>query len=61
MLDIPTEIGATYEIPSCNTELRRELEWRGFFMQSGTMQTYVMRRDFPDGFLMLEPLFGKPE
>ena len=56
--EVPMEIGATIEIPSCNRELRRELEGRGFFMESGTLQTYVMRRDFRDGFLMLEPLFG---
>ncbi len=57
-LDIPMEKGARIEIPSWDTGLRRELEGRGFFMESGTLQTYVMRRDFRDGFLMLEPLFG---
>jgi hypothetical protein len=53
MSNIPKEIGARYAIPSWNTQLRRELEARGFVIEQGTLQTYVMRRDFADGCLKL--------
>jgi hypothetical protein len=51
LTNLPKEIGSHIQIPPWNEKLRREVEARGFFIESGTPQTYVMRRDFPDGYL----------
>jgi hypothetical protein len=51
LTNLPKEIGSLIQIPAWDNDLRREVEARGFFVQSGTLQTYVMRRDFPDGYL----------
>jgi len=51
LANLPKEIGSHIEIEAWNNELRREVEARGFFIETGTPQTCVMRRDFPDGYL----------
>lgn len=48
MIDLPQEMGSRVEIESSDSAGRRYVEWRGFVMESGTTQKYVMRRDFPD-------------
>lgn len=50
-LNVPMEIGSHIEIPTWNYDLRRLLEGRGFFVERGDKQTYLMRRDFHDGVL----------
>jgi len=50
-VNVPEEIGARVMIPTWDRKRRRQLEGRGFVIESGTLQTYVMRRDFRDGFL----------
>jgi hypothetical protein len=51
LTNLPKEIGSYIEIAALDNELRRKVEARGFFIETGTLQTYVMRRDFPDGYL----------
>jgi len=51
LTNLPKEIGSHIEIAALDNELRRKVEARGFFIETGTLQTYVMRRDFPDGYL----------
>ncbi len=46
LTNLPKEIGSHIEIPAGDNELRRKVEARGFFIKEGTLQTYVMRRDF---------------
>jgi len=50
-VNVTEEIGARILIPTWDEKLRRQLEGRGFVIESGALQTYVMRRDFRDGFL----------
>jgi len=51
LINLPKEIGSHIQISACDNELRREVEARGFFIQEGSLQTSVMRRDFHDGHL----------
>jgi hypothetical protein len=51
LANLPKEIGSHIEIPAWDNELRRKVEARGFFIETGTLQICVMRRDFPDGYL----------
>ena len=51
MINIPEEIGARVTVQTWDPALRSELERRGFVAESGTLQFYVMRRDFADGSL----------
>jgi hypothetical protein len=51
LANLPKEIGSHIQIRTWDNELRREVEARGFFIEAGTLQTYVMRRDFHDGYL----------
>jgi len=48
MDDMPQAKGSRIEIESSDQAGRRYVEWRGFVMEGGTAQKYVMRRDFPD-------------
>ncbi len=38
-------------VASYDYDRRRELERAGYVMESGTLQEYVMRQDFPHGLL----------
>lgn len=49
--NLPKEIGSHIQIPSWDEKLRRIVEGRGFIMEHGTPQTYIMRRVFNDGVL----------
>ncbi len=49
--NLPKEIGSHVELPTWDNDLRSAVETQGFFIEAGTLQTYVMRRDFHDGYL----------
>lgn len=51
LINVPNEIDGRYSIPSWDNESRRLLEAQGFVIAEGTLETYVMRRDFADGYL----------
>lgn len=50
-MDLPQAIGSRVRIPSYDCGLRREVEARGFWAESGNRRYFVMRRDYPDGVL----------
>jgi hypothetical protein len=43
------EMQKTLEVPTWDTDSRRSLERQGYVIESGTLQNWFMRLDFPEG------------
>jgi transcriptional regulator with XRE-family HTH domain len=52
---LPQELGSLILIPASDTDLRREVDARGFFPKEGSQALVLMFRQFPDGVLYTEP------
>lgn len=52
---LPQELGSLILIPTSDTDLRREVEARGFFPKESSRALILMFRQFPDGVLYTGP------
>jgi hypothetical protein len=52
---LPRELGSLILIPASDTDLRREVDARGFFAKESTQALVLMFRQFPDGVLYTGP------